>query len=220
MARIVMLYGASGSGKSASLRNFAPDEISIFNTTSKELPFKGGNKIPIINNAKYEDIAKGLSNPSKKCYVIDDCGYLLSFGALRRATEKGYDKWNELAKGFFDMIDFIINQVPNDIIIYIVMHEDVDANGQICAKTTGKMIRDTLLLEGLFTTVLHSVHTENGYKFITGGEVNSITKSPMGMFEEKEIDNDLKVVDTIIREYYGMPPLSTKAKPTAKKETK
>lgn len=214
MARVVMLYGESGSGKSASLRNFKPEEISVINITSKELPFK--NKIPKIDNADYVDIANAFRNPTKKAYVIDDCGYLLSFSALRRASEKGFDKWNEIAENFFRMIEFIIKEVPNDIIVYLTFHEEEGDGGRIKAKTVGKMLDSTLFLEGLFTIVIRSVQNERGYRFIVN-EPNSTTKAPIGMFEESEMDNDLKVVDGMIREYYDMPALTGTAKTKTKR---
>lgn len=220
MAKIVLVYGKSGSGKSTSLRNFKPEEISVFSVAGKDLPFRGGNKIPTCNNATYADIAQGLANPTKKCYVIDDCGYLMTFAALRRATEKGFEKWNELSFDFFQMIDFLINKVPNDVIVYFMMHEDVDANGQVCAKTCGKVIRDTLALEGLFETVIRSVHDDTGYKFILKDEVNTITKTPMDMFSETSCDNDLKAIDAVIRDFYGMPPLDSVKPATKTKEDK
>ena len=204
MARIVMLYGESGSGKSASLRNFKPDEISVINITSKELPFK--NKIPRIDNAEYVDIANALKNPTKKAYVIDDCGYLLSFASLRRASEKGFDKWNEIGENFFRMIEFIIKEVPNDIIVYLTFHEEEGESGKLKAKTVGRMLDNTLFLEGLFTIVIRSVQNERGYRFIVN-EPNSTTKAPIGLFEETEMDNDLKMVDAMIRDYYDMEPL-------------
>lgn len=211
-----MLYGESGSGKSASLRNFKPEEISVINITSKELPFK--NKIPKIDNAEYADIANALRNPTKKCYVVDDCGYLLSHAALRRASEKGFDKWNEIAENFFRMLEFLIKEVPNDIIIYLVFHEEEGESGKIKAKTVGKMLDNTLFLEGLFTIVIRSVQNERGYRFIVN-EPNSTTKAPIGLFEETEFDNDLKKVDTMIREYYDMEPLG-KATTKATSKTK
>lgn len=217
MARIVMLYGESGSGKSASLRNFKPEEISVINITSKELPFK--NKIPRIDNAEYADIAQALKNPTKKAYVIDDCGYLLSFASLRRASEKGFDKWNEIGENFFRMIEFIIKEVPNDIIVYLTFHEEESDSGRVKAKTVGKMLDNTLFLEGLFTIVIRSVHNERGYRFVVN-EPNSTTKAPIGMFAEDEMDNDLKAIDTIVREYYDMPAITEGKKSTKAKEEK
>ena len=212
--------GESGSGKSASLRNFAPNEISVFNVTSKPLPFKQGKtKIPKIDNATYTDIANALANPNKRAYVIDDAGYLLSFEMFKRANETGYSKFTDMAKNFFDMLDFINTKLPNDIIVYITMHtEDDPEMHKTKAKTIGKMIDQNLNLEGLFTIVLRAMQTEDGYKFITRDDRVSTAKSPMGMFESDKIDNDLKEVDRIIREYYDMKPLVDN-KPTTTKKT-
>ena len=223
MATAVLNMGESGSGKSASLRNFAPNEISVFNVTSKPLPFKQGKtKIPKIDNATYADIANALANPNKRAYVIDDAGYLLSFEMFKRANETGYSKFTDMAKNFFDMLDFINTKLPNDIIVYITMHTEDDSEmHKTKAKTIGKMIDQNLNLEGLFTIVLRAMQTEEGYKFITRDDRVSTAKSPMGMFESDKIDNDLKEVDRIIREYYDMKPLvDNKATTTKKTETK
>ena len=220
MATAVLIMGESGSGKSASLRNFAPNEISVFNVTSKPLPFKQGKtKIPKIDNATYTDIANALANPNKRAYVIDDAGYLLSFEMFKRANETGYSKFTDMAKNFFDMLDFINTKLPNDIIVYITMHTEDDSEmHKVKAKTIGKMLDQNLKIEGLFTIVLRAMQTEDGYKFITRDDRVSTAKSPMGMFESDKIDNDLKEVDRIIREYYDMKPLVDN-KPTTTKKT-
>ena len=222
MATAVLIMGESGSGKSASLRNFAPNEISVFNITSKPLPFKQGKtKIPKIDNATYADIANALAKPNKRAYVIDDAGYLLSFEMFKRANETGYTKFTEMAKNFFDMLDFINTQLPSDIIVYITMHTEDDSEmHKTKAKTIGKMIDQNLNLEGLFTIVLRAMQTEDGYKFITRDDRVSTAKSPMGMFENDTIDNDLKEVDRIIREYYDMKPLTDNKTTTKKTEAK
>lgn len=221
MATAVLIMGESGSGKSASLRNFAPNEISVFNVTSKPLPFKQGKtKLPKIDNATYADIANALANPNKRAYVIDDAGYLLSFEMFKRANETGYSKFTDMAKNFFDMLDFINTKLPNDIIVYITMHTEDDSEmHKTKAKTIGKMIDQNLNLEGLFTIVLRAMQTEDGYKFITRDDRVSTAKSPMGMFESDKIDNDLKAVDATIREYYDMKPLVDNKPTTTTKKT-
>lgn len=222
MATAVLIMGESGSGKSASLRNFAPNEISVFNVTSKPLPFKQGKtKIPKIDNATYTDIANALANPNKRAYVIDDAGYLLSFEMFKRANETGYSKFTDMAKNFFDMLDFINTKLPNDIIVYITMHTEDDSEmHRVKVKTIGKMLDQNLKIEGLFSIVLRAVQTEDGYKFVTRDDMVSTAKSPIGMWEDDMIDNDLKAVDATIREYYDMKPL-VDSKPTTKKtETK
>lgn len=220
MATAVLIMGESGSGKSASLRNFAPNEISVFNVTNKPLPFKQGKtKIPKIDNATYADIANALANPNKRAYVIDDAGYLLSFEMFKRANETGYSKFTDMAKNFFDMLDFINTKLPNDIIVYITMHTEDDSEmHRVKVKTIGKMLDQNLKIEGLFSIVLRAVQTEDGYKFVTRDDMVSTAKSPIGMWEEDMIDNDLKEVDRIIREYYDMKPLVDN-KPTTTKKT-
>lgn len=214
--------GESGSGKSASLRNFSPNEISVFNVTSKPLPFKQGKtKIPKIDNATYADIANALANPNKRAYVIDDAGYLLSFEMFKRANETGYSKFTDMAKNFFDMLDFINTKLPNDIIVYITMHTEDDSEmHRVKVKTIGKMLDQNLKIEGLFSIVLRAVQTEDGYKFVTRDDMVSTAKSPIGMWEEDMIDNDLKAVDATIREYYDMKPLVDNKPTTKKTETK
>lgn len=220
MATAVLIMGESGSGKSASLRNFAPNEISVFNVTSKPLPFKQGKtKLPKIDNATYADIANALANPNKRAYVIDDAGYLLSFEMFKRANETGYSKFTDMAKNFFDMLDFINTKLPNDIIVYITMHTEDDSEmHRVKVKTIGKMLDQNLKIEGLFAIVLRAVQTEDGYKFVTRDDMVSTAKSPIGMWEEDMIDNDLKEVDRVIREYYDMKPLVDN-KPTTTKKT-
>ena len=223
MATAVLIMGESGSGKSASLRNFSPNEISVFNVTNKPLPFKQGKtKIPKIDNATYADIANALANPNKRAYVIDDAGYLLSFEMFKRANETGYSKFTDMAKNFFDMLDFINTKLPNDIIVYITMHTEDDSEmHRVKVKTIGKMLDQNLKIEGLFSIVLRAVQTEDGYKFVTRDDMVSTAKSPIGMWEEDMIDNDLKAVDTTIREYYDMKPLvDNKPATTKKTETK
>lgn len=223
MATAVLIMGESGSGKSASLRNFSPNEISVFNVTNKPLPFKQGKtKIPKIDNATYADIANALANPNKRAYVIDDAGYLLSFEMFKRANETGYSKFTDMAKNFFDMLDFINTKLPNDIIVYITMHTEDDSEmHRVKVKTIGKMLDQNLKIEGLFSIVLRAVQTEDGYKFVTRDDMVSTAKSPIGMWEEDMIDNDLKAVDATIREYYDMKPLvDNKPATTKKTETK
>lgn len=217
MARYVLIMGDSGSGKSASLRNFTPEEVGIFSVTNKDLPFR--SKLKSLKNATYDDIAKHLANPTRRAFVIDDAGYLLSFELFQRAKETGYAKFTDMAKNFVDMLNFISTQMPDDIIVYITMHTEDDSEmHKVKAKTLGKMIDQNLNLEGLFNIVLRTMKTDEGYKFITRDDNVSTAKSPMGMFEEDMIDNDLKAVDTIIREYYDMPPLVDTKKTSTKKE--
>ena len=192
--------GESGSGKSASLRNFSPDEVGIFNVASKPLPFK--KKLNKVDNATYPLIEKVLSEAKLKRYVIDDGQYLMSFELFNRAKEIGYSKFVDIAVNFKNMIDTIVRKTPPDCIVYILMHTEKSELG-IKAKTIGKMLDSNITLEGLFSIVLRT-KVENGkYSFTTQTDGFDTVKSPMEMFD-KEIDNDLAMVDSAIRSYWDL----------------
>lgn len=193
--------GESGSGKSTSLRNFDPVEIGIFNVASKPLPFR--KNIPAINGASYEKIIKILRKGSLKTYAIDDSQYLMAFEELDRAKETGYNKFTDMALNFSGLVRFCTNELPPDVIVYFLHHTETTDSGRIKAKTVGKMIDSKLTLEGLFSIVLLCEAGKNGHHFITQSDGFTTAKSPMEMFEP-EIDNDLKMVDTRIREYWGL----------------
>lgn len=197
----VLILGESGSGKSASLRNFEPSDVSVFNVASKPLPFR--KRLPVQNMATYQSIADALSKPAKKAYVIDDAQYLMCFDLFSRIAEKGYEKFAQMALSFYSMVQFVIRGLPPDCIVYFMMHTDTDANGKIKAKTVGKMLDEKLTLEGLFSIVLMTEVTKEGYFFVTQSDGFSSCKSPMDMFPLK-IDNDLKMVDETIRAYWGL----------------
>lgn len=200
----VLILGESGSGKSTSLRNFEPDEVGIFNVAGKPLPFR--KKLSKVDGATYSKIGKALSNPKLKAYVIDDSQYLMAFGMFDRAKEVGYGKFTDIALDFKNLVTNIINNTPDDVIVYFLHHTEVDERGKVKAKTSGKMLDQQLTLEGLFSIVLMAKAEDGNYKFITQSDGYTTCKSPMEMFE-LEIDNDLKFVDTTIREYWELSPL-------------
>lgn len=197
----VLILGESGSGKSASMRNFDPAEVGIFNVASKPLPFRKALKA--VNGASYQTIIKALSKPTMKTYVIDDSQYLLAFEFFDRAKENGYNKFTDIALNFRNLIHFIITQTPPDCIVYLLHHVEQTADGSLKAKTIGKMLDEKLTVEGLFAIVLLCRAEKDKHYFITQSEGYSTAKSPMEMFPA-EIDNDLKLVDSTIREYYNL----------------
>lgn len=197
----VLILGESGSGKSASLRNFSTDEVKILNVASKPLPFR--KKLPKIDKAGYKVIFDELKAPKCKTYVIDDSQYLMCFEMFQKCDETGYKKFTDTAKHFYSLIQLVINQTPNDCIVYFLHHIEQTDTGKIKAKTSGKMLDNQLTLEGLFSIVLMCQTDGKNYNFITQSNGNTTVKSPMDMFP-LEMDNDLKAVDTAIREYYEL----------------
>ena len=199
----VLVLGESGSGKSTALRNFDPAEIGIFNVASKPLPFR--KNMMVVNGAGYGTILKSLSNPKLKAYAIDDSQYLLAFEFFDRAQETGYGKFTELALNFRNLIQFVIMNTPPDVIVYFLHHTERRDDGVLKAKTIGKMLDEKLTVEGLFSIVLLCQARQDKHVFVTQSSGISTAKSPMDMFPG-EIDNDLKYVDTAIREYWGLNP--------------
>lgn len=195
----VLVLGASGSGKSTSMRNFEESEIGIFNVAGKPLPFR--KKLPKVDNATYEKIYKVLKEPKLKKYVIDDSQYLMAFESFDHAKETGYGKFTNMALNFRNLIDFIIRGTPADCIVYMLHHTELSEDGKLKAKTLGKMLDNQLTVEGLFSIVLLCQVEGSEHYFITNSDGSNPAKSPMDMFEMK-IENDLKFVDTTIREYY------------------
>lgn len=205
----VLILGESGSGKSASLRNFDPGEVGVFNVASKPLPFH--RQLRVVNGATYSKILKGLSAPSLKTYVIDDSQYLLAFEFFDRAKETGYGKFTDIALNFRNLIQFVIAQTPNDCIVYFLHHTETAETGRVKAKTIGRMLDEKLTVEGLFSIVLLCQAAKDRHYFVTQSDGYSTTKSPMDMFP-LEIDNDLKAVDTVIREYWSLDAIKEKEK--------
>lgn len=198
----VLILGESGSGKSASLRNFEPEDVSIFNVAAKPLPFR--KKLPMKSTADYGQIVDCISKSGKKAFVIDDSQYLICFESFARAKETGYTKHTEMALHFYNLVQFVIRCTAPDVIVYFLHHTDLDTNtGKLKAKTLGKMLDSQLTLEGLFSIVLLCNTDGKKHVFVTQSDGMTTAKSPMDMFPA-EMDNDLKAVDTAIREYYEL----------------
>lgn len=196
----VLILGESGSGKSASLRNFEPEDVSIFNVAAKPLPFR--KKLPMKATSDYGVIQKGIQASQKKSFVIDDSQYLLCFESFAKAKETGYGKYTDMALHFYNLVQFVIRQTPPDVIVYFLHHTESDSNtGKVKAKTMGKMLDNQLTLEGLFSIVLMAYTDGKKHVFVTQSDGMTTAKSPMEMFPA-EIDNDLKAVDQAIRSYY------------------
>lgn len=195
----VLIIGHSGSGKSASLRNLNKEDYSLVNPLAKRLPFKGGQTG--LESCDYELIKKFIQETPKKIIVIDDSNYLLTMEMMKKAKETGYGKFTDIALNYWKLIEFIKN-LDGDKRVYLMSHEEVDENGFVGVKTVGKMLSNQCCVEGLYTIVLRATIENGKYQFQTASLGNDIVKAPMGMFDTPLIDNDLKLVDDTICEYY------------------
>jgi GTPase SAR1 family protein len=210
----VLVIGESGSGKTASLRNFQENDVSILNVASKPLPFKNKNKLKMANKATYSMIKGAVSSGRTPSYVIDDAQYLMAFESFDKVNETGYTKFSVMAKNYEDMLRHIQEETDPNVIVYVLQHIDKDEDGKIKAKTLGKMLDQQLTVEGLFSIVLMAQTDGKRHYFVTQSDGTNPCKSPMGLFDDIEIDNDLKMVDDAIREYYEL------SKTVAKKPVK
>ncbi len=205
MGVTVLVLGHSGAGKSTSLRNFEPGELGIFNSAGKALPFR--KVLPSVDTKDYTLIKRGLAGNRSRAYVIDDANYLMAFENFAKAQQSGYGKFTDMAVNFEQLLEVAAMNTDKDTVVYFLMHPDYDEAGRMKPKTIGKMLDNQLTVEGMFPIVLLAVHDAEGYGFLTHDPGNTPVKTPMGMFEEDRIDNDLKLVDSVIRDYYGMAPL-------------
>ena len=202
-----MIYGKSGSGKSRSLKNFAPDEIFLINVVGKRLPFPGTFRYQMKTDS-YQTITTGLQKMPTKTAVIDDAGYLLTNTFMKghsapKAGSSTFDLYNDIADNFWRLLMFIQAQLPEDVIVYILMHETTSDFGETKLRTIGKLLDEKVCIEGMVTICLRCMVEGDRHFFRTQSNGMDISKSPEGLFD-LEIENDLKFVDQRIREYWGL----------------
>lgn len=204
----ILIIGKSGSGKSTSLRNFGEKELALINVEKKPLPFKGTFESKLETD-DYQTIMKAIFKTEKKAIVIDDAGYLITNHFMSKHSSTGggngvFNLYNEIGDHFWTLIKFVKDKLDKNKLVYFLMHEEQDENGNIKPKTIGKLLDDKVCIEGMFTIALRCMSDNNNHFFKTQSSNGDICKTPMGMFEELEIDNDLKKVDEVIRNYYEL----------------
>lgn len=205
MAEKILIIGESGTGKSTSIRNCNPETTAIVNPVGKPLPFRG--KFEMLNgetDSRY--ICEWMmeqAEAGKKMIIVDDFQYILSIPYMNRIKEAGWDKWNDFGSNYFEIID-VCSELPDDVIVYYLSHCETLDNGITTIKLIGKLLREKITIEGLFTTVLRTQVVDGKYYFLTQNSGKDTVKSPLGMFPSYAIENDLSYVDDKIRNYYDM----------------
>ena len=221
-SKLVGIVGATGTGKSSSIKHLNPEETYIINVAKKELPFKGSEKLYNVEKKNYKEIEdaneisrllKTISEkaPHIKNIIIEDSNYIMGFNIVSKATEVGFTKFSVMAR---DMVDLFrtARQLRDDITVFYLTHpETIEDGGEIIGykiKTAGKLIDNQVLLEGLLTVCLYTnvEETKDGsatYTFVTNRYKKMPAKSPDGMFAETKIPNDLQLVVDTLNEYYN-----------------
>lgn len=206
MATPILIIGKSGSGKSTSLRNCIDNpDWNVIRVLNKPFPFKG--KVDGWKTDDYETVKKCLYTSKAKNIVIDDAGYLITNMFMTKHSNVGtgnavFGLYNDLGDRFWGLIQFIINQLPEEKIVYVVMHEDINDFGDIKPKTIGKLLDEKVCIEGMFTIVMRCIIESGKHLFVTQSADGAVSKSPIGMFDALTIDNDLLLVEKAVREYY------------------
>ena len=216
MSNSILILGQSGTGKSTSLRNLNPDETFIINVVGKSLPFRGGkakykklssdgmagNYYASDDSATIKRIIKliNIKRPDIKNIILDDFGYTIANSFMRKAGLRGYDKFVEIAKDTFDILESI-GDLRDDLYCVVIMHTEIDAHGVYKPKSVGKMIDQYICIEGKFTHVLHSLVIEGQYRMLTNFDGQHMAKNPMGCFEAQLVDNDLNEILKQIESY-------------------
>ncbi len=205
MAQKILIMGESGTGKSTSLRNCDPATTAVVNPVGKPLPFK--NHFEMLNDetdarkiVKYmkEQVAAG-----KKLIIVDDFQYILAVPYMNRIKETGWDKYNDFGANYFEIIN-CCKDLPDDVVVAYLTHLETLENGLTTVKLIGKLLREKITIEGLFTVVLRTGVNESKYYFYTQNSGKDTVKSPLGMFPTYAIDNDLNYVVDKIRNYYEL----------------
>lgn len=216
MSRVVAVIGESGTGKSTSLRNLPPKETFILAVANKDLPFKGWKKDftqlskenlkgNYLSSDSYEIIKKTINFIDRerseiKFLVLDDFQYLMGNEYMRRAYEKGWDKFTELAEHAWGLV-VELHLLRKDLTVFILSHSYTGDDGRTRFKTIGKMLEEKTSIDGMFTILLQTVY-DGGYFFETQGHGRSTAKTPIDLFKDQRIPNDLYDVAKAIKTYY------------------
>lgn len=203
MAQKLLIMGESGTGKSTSLRNCDPETTAVINPVGKPLPFK--NHFEMLNNEvdaqKIIRYMKEQCAAGKKLLVVDDFQYILAIPYMNRIKETGWDKYNDFGSNYFEIIN-CCKDLPDDVVVAYMTHLETLDNGLTTVKLIGKLLREKITIEGLFTCVLRTGVNEGKYYFYTQNSGKDTVKSPLGMFPVYAIDNDLNYVVDKIRNFY------------------
>lgn len=213
MSNSILVLGESGSGKSTSIRTLPPEETIIINVIGKPLPFRGyknkykslsadglkGNYYSSDDSGKIVRLLKFINDnrPDIHYIVIDDYGYTITNSFMRKASQRGYDKFQDIGSDAFNVLEGVAN-LRDDLFCFVMMHTEIDTHGKYKPRTVGKMIDQYICIEGKFTYVFHALVNDGQYKFLTNTDGHHLAKTSLGLFNDLFIDNDLKLIaDTI-----------------------
>lgn len=215
MSIACMILGQSGTGKTTSLRNFNPADVLLIQAVKKPLPFRSKEWVPctkanptgsILVTDCAQTIVGAMQRTHKQIIVIDDFQYILANEFMRRVLDNetgnaAFAKYNEIARNAWDIL-MTAGRLADSTRVYILAHTQEDDNGRIKAKTIGKLLDEKITLEGLLTIVMRTAVINGQYLFSTQNSGSDTVKTPLDMFTDEHIPNDLAAIDSTITDYY------------------
>jgi hypothetical protein len=222
MSTSVLILAKSGGGKSSSIRNLPSKETFVFNVCKKELPFKGASKNYVeiseknpsgnmLSSDDYDMVTKTIDyidkkRPEIKYVVIDDSQYLIVNEFMKKHSTHGkgndvFQLYNSIGDHFWKLL-WNSKSYRNDMFVFFLHHSEESETGQIKAKSIGKMLDEKVDIPGMFSFVFYACRDGQKNIFYTQNDGTHPAKTPMGMFEDEKIDNDLLFVSKKIKSYY------------------
>lgn len=212
MSVATLILGEPGTGKTSSMRNLDPSKCLYIAPMFKPFPFKpqgwslrtrenADGNVFITENINH--VIAAMIRSTAEIVIVDDCNYFLTNIFMARRSEKGFDKFSEIGGAGFDIFKQASGLSPNRR-VYVFNHTNTDDQGFIRAKTLGRLLDDKVCVEGMFTIVLRTKVDQGNYFFSTHNSGFDTVKSPIGMFAEDLIPNDLAEIDAKICDYYGV----------------
>lgn len=220
MSEPVLVIAFSGGGKSTSIRTLPPEKTFLFNVCGKQLPFKGANKAytPLTKDGgnmlvtddydKIHSTLRWIESEKKdiKYIVVDDSQYLLVNQFMRNHATKGkgndiFQLYNDIGDKFWNLL-WQAKFLRNDITVFFLHHAELTDMGTIKPKSIGKMLDEKVDIAGMFTCVLLARRDGEKNYFITQNDGTHPAKTPMGMFTDLKIENDLLLVANTIKNFY------------------
>jgi hypothetical protein len=215
MSYPVLILGESGTGKTTSLRNLNPEHCVLIQSVKKPLPFrsagwrrynpetKEGN---VFATDKSETIVRIINGTSRPIIIIDDFQYIMANEFMRRVLDKesgnaAFAKYNEIARSVWDIINAAA-QAGDVKRVYMLSHTQSSEDGSVKIKTIGKLLDEKITIEGMFTMVMRTSVNQGEYLFSTHNSGHDTVKTPLGMFADDYIPNDLAAVDDAIKDFY------------------
>jgi transcriptional regulator with PAS, ATPase and Fis domain len=215
MSYPVLILGESGTGKTTSLRNLNPEHCVLIQSVKKPLPFRSAGWLRynpetkegnVFVTDKSDTIVRIINGTSRPIVIIDDFQYIMANEFMRRVLDKesgnaAFAKYNEIARSVWDIINAAA-QAGDVKRVYMLSHTQNSEDGNVKIKTIGKLLDEKITIEGMFTMVMRTSVNQGDYLFSTHNSGHDTVKTPLGMFADDYIPNDLAAVDAAIKEFY------------------